>query len=494
MELLKYVLLVTIIFDASIAFWVLYSGKTKKSLARLYFAFSITLVTWESTMWIAFYAGIQGRIFGFIIEAASYGLGPIIIFLLLLFCWELIQQKVIRKKIIRAVSVLSIIVSLISFVPGMVTSNNKIVSDINTTYNYTYIPGPVNQVYYFYYLIPSFLILYIFIKHLKNSKGVDKIRTQFIFYGIIGTLISGTITNIWVPLLAKWTLGYEAYTGSLFAINQVIGVILTSILSITTAYGITRYRFMDIKVVLKKSIVYGAALLCSVGLYVYVLWFIYKGVPSIITWIAGLLMYTLTWNAYSRKIKHLLDHIFLMNELDLSKRLDERLKALNSTFELEKYVTELTRSIEDAVDANVLSIFIAEREHNHFRSYYPKERYGSISFDNEILKLLYRAPNILVKDELECWKSDDTLQIFRALKKYNTSVILVIKQSNDTPLGVVFLGMKKNGSPYLSNEIKKLEYIIVNAQKQLPIVIQYHEALEGMKKTMHESTYNAKSY
>lgn len=319
--------------------------------------------------------------------------------------------------------------------------------------------------------------LILLIKKFVASEGIQRYQSGYIVVGAGLMFCMQIIFNFVLILL---------FDNSKYVI---LGAIDTLPFIALTSYAITRYRFMDIKVLLKKSAVYGATLLCSVALYVYLLWLVYTIVSSVVVWIASLLIYTLLWNLFSRKLKYALDRLFFMDELDLSKRIDERLHKLNSTYELETFVIELIRSIEDTVHTQVHSMYIAEREHNHFRLYYPHGERGSISFDDEFVGALNKMSSIVIKDEIGLQHSNDNQRIVKELKKHDAAVILQI-QKDHAPIGIIFIGSKKDQKPYLSNEIRELQHVITNAQQQLFAVIQYHEALEGARKTIHEASYS----
>ena len=93
-------------------------------------------------------------------------------------------------------------------------------------------------------------------RKLLSLTGLQRLQVRYLFVGVLVAAVGATIANLIIPLL----LGRSQFSryGPLF------GMLMVAVI----AHAIIRYRLMDIKVVIQKSVVYVCAILASALVFV----------------------------------------------------------------------------------------------------------------------------------------------------------------------------------------------------------------------------------
>lgn len=422
------------------------------------------------------------------LDILSCSIGALSIAASMYFIWLITECKYFPRWFIHLIIIITVIISGLNFIPDFLIQGRNY-QHVGDYFLYSMIPGPFMPIYYIFTGILLLLIVYIFFKGYLHSTGLEKIRLKFVGIGLVIASILCIGTAIWVPLFVYiLTRSFVAMGAASTNISIIFAAMSTSLFSIFSAYAITRYRFMNIKVVLKKSIFYGATMIVSVAIVLFITATIYAYIPSFIVPALAMIIVIVFGEKYKQKIKILLDGIFFMNEIDLSKRISENIKKINSTHELETFVFELVAGIQDIVKADVLDIYITERQHNRYKGYYSKHSKSSLSFDSKIVDILRNTKSsLIVAEELMQQNQRSTAELLQFMRSKKSEIIILLQ--NTKLLGIIFIGKKKDGKVYLENELESLQKFIKDPQFHLQTLINWHEALESAKVTIKEQAF-----
>jgi hypothetical protein len=118
-----------------------------------------------------------------------------------------------------------------------------------------FIYGPAHRFFGLYFLVSFVFALYTLWAALRSASGLRRLQLRYLLIGIVLGGIGGTTTNLVVPLVWK-TSAYSAF-----------GPYFTLLMVSFSAHAIIRHRLMDIRVVIRKGVVYVSAMLAAVSVF-----------------------------------------------------------------------------------------------------------------------------------------------------------------------------------------------------------------------------------
>ena len=116
--------------------------------------------------------------------------------------------------------------------------------------------GPLHLPFGIYFISCLGFSLFLLTRKLLSLTGLQKLQVRYLLAGVLVAAVGATIANLIIPIL----LGRSQFSryGPLF------GMLMVAVI----AHAIIRYRLMDIKVVIQKSVVYVCAILASALVFV----------------------------------------------------------------------------------------------------------------------------------------------------------------------------------------------------------------------------------
>jgi len=120
--------------------------------------------------------------------------------------------------------------------------------------NFTY--GALHPLFGVYFLLTFLLALYILWQKNRNATGIRKLQLRYLLMGIFIGGIGAITTNLLIPL--AWKTSRYSTLGPYFSI-VVAGF---------AAHAIIRYRLMDIKVVIRKGVIYVSAMAVAACVFI----------------------------------------------------------------------------------------------------------------------------------------------------------------------------------------------------------------------------------
>jgi len=323
----------------------------------------------------------------------------------------------------------------------------------------------------------------ILVRKYRSSIGIPKQQLRFIIFGysiaMILLLIQSVHTNI---------LGVLPVNIDLLFTN-------TSILfSAIVAYAMLRYRFMDIRVVIRKGAIYLISFIFALAIYTYLVlilkntieqsWDISPGWTTFI--LVGLvaLGVPLLKNLVERSINTLFKG---RKSIDLA--VNELRKKVAEKTDLEVIVDLISDEIKKFLEVNEVKMFII----NHRDKNLVHKEEGieeKIDFNNDLLKYFDKYSDVLIRDEIPHIIEDrvgeferDILQkAEKEMKKRKASLAMPLKTEEEV-FGFVLLGNRSKGQAYTVQDVKFLERLREQVQFVLANAVLYKEAVERIKLT-----------
>ena len=385
-------------------------------------------------------------------------IGPIILPIFLFYFTLIFPEDVFkRKKIIFITPLVFIAVILLIFVP----------SNINIKDVYL-IPGEVPKVetgmLYIYFSIYFILSMLLSIGNLIRKyfiySGYKKLQIRYIFVGIIITFILGIFTN-----LILLQVGVSKYA----SFGPYFNIIFISF----TVYSIVRYRLMDIRLVVTKSILYFVLALFVALSFTFVTFStaqFFQGEGQLMVTIVVSFIVAIFLDPLKKLLAKLTDRFFYKGKIDYQDVLREIGQEIARELDLERLLNALKQSLETRIKLKNVNILITKGngKEGEVRKY---ETLGvdqpvSLSEDSRIISFVKKMNELVITEELSRKKADTGIesekQTFDELQKEldSLNVSLVIPISTEKNLiGLILVESKLSGGAFTQEDINFFELL-----------------------------------
>lgn len=94
-----------------------------------------------------------------------------------------------------------------------------------------------------YFITTMLLGITLFAAKYRQSFGIEKYRLRFVLLGLIASTVIGTLSS----LLWPWLTGVESL--------DILGALSTTFFTLGTVFAILKYRFLDVRLIMTKSLV-----------------------------------------------------------------------------------------------------------------------------------------------------------------------------------------------------------------------------------------------
>ncbi len=323
-------------------------------------------------------------------------------------------------------------------------------------------PGPL------YWAMAILLAVYISwsfvntIKNYKKSSGIERYQIKYLFIGFLISLILGILLNLILP-----TLGYSRASS--------IGPSMALFFIGFTGYAITRYRLMDIRIIIKKIFIHLLVSIFVYGLFYLIAWIYLKsfgGIFNNTSYIAGIFLaigFVTIFSWLRTLLKNVSDKYFFKNLTNYHNSLIFLSQELNKYNDLDKIISLIVDTIKPAMNldrAGVLLVNINSKPiHYQIAKTIGFNEQNGISLvqDNFLTQYLQKTKSILLLDELSLLsrnaKTKKDSKGFSDLKRYMEHIeasLCLPLISNNNLIGIVVLGAKLSKDAYTKEDLELL--------------------------------------
>ncbi|MBU0731829.1 hypothetical protein KKC88_03035, partial [Patescibacteria group bacterium] len=279
----------------------------------------------------------------------------------------------IRKWHHFYVITLSVIWLIVILIP------NFVIKDVVfTPYEKELIPGfGFLLVFLISSLIFLFAIIFLVAKY-RKANSINKKQILYILISVIILLTLGIPSAVILPFYGNLNLIW---------LGPISCIILISLMS----YAILKYRLLDIKIVIKKSLVFGLTVSCLLIIIIALailaknLLFEFFGIDPIVSVIIIMALMILGLPALKNFIKELLDNIFLKDYIDFSAKLDQLNQNLQSETQLMGLAEKACVNIQALLEVRNVKFFSINRQENKFILNYPEKK-QILKMENPFIK------------------------------------------------------------------------------------------------------------
>src|SRR3990167_1636247 len=406
----------------------------KKETNQVYSIFTFFIAIWAATN--AIFQITQSEKIAFIVAQLSYVAGIFLAGSVLYFSFifpseKQNKQNYISKHFRKIIFTAVILMNAVIFIPGLLLKGVNIDQGIRGLDT-----GPILPLYGLCLATFFGYTIYNLIKKYRIGKGIEKKQILFVVIGLFSSIVFGLLFNLILPLFGLYDL---IWLGPDFVI----------ILVITTGYAMVRYRLMDLRIVIYRSILY-FLLVSSVAVSIGISIFIVLILPKLNTLIA-----TVT------------DRVFFRKEVDYQKLLQQLTNVINTEIDLTKLIHSFTFTIESVLKIKNIDVILLGKSQMFFNSGVKKEKTKD---DKKISQFLIKYLNLekksMVTEEIQRQVNDTNdeekqkllQKVVKQLEEMKTEIIVPVF-TNDHMTAILLLGRKLSGATFTQKDIDLFQVI-----------------------------------
>lgn len=337
-----------------------------------------------------------------------------------------------------------------------------------------------------YYVVTFIYLAILMIRGYQKSSGIYKSQMKFFFFGIIIFTIAALTTNLILPLL---NIFYFNGYGPVFSVVMIASMV----------YAITRYRFMDIKAIIKKSSVFTILVIIIGSIFIFLSNIITYGVEIILkgndyagiisSVIISIIIATI-FQPLRKFIEKITDRFLFIKSYNSDDLLTQVNQTTSSIIDLDKLLRLIAKDVYSAFHYSKIGVALIDGQG---RQQQLKIFYQSGFIENELekfsknkvkfLPLYFRdSKEIKVIDELKARYDANEYQpkskdLLFGLYELNISLVIPLF-TKEKLVGVIVLGNKKSDDLYNNDDLRTLNIIA----GQLGIAIENARLYEEQKK------------
>ena len=217
-------------------------------------------------------------------------------------------------------------------------------------------PGPLYIWLVIFFISYITMMLIELFKAYIRSRGARRNQLKYLFWAVLIGSITGT-TNFLYLFDVKLPLWFPFVT---------YGVIL---FALVTTYTIVKYRLMDISVVIKRTVVYGAIYSLSVAIFAILTtffgqWLVYGHMDRrfYLLSLLSIFIITLVLRPLDNLLSKITDRYLFRKKYEYQKTLKDASQGMSRITSLPKLLNLFVRTILNSVQVAHVTIFLLDRE------------------------------------------------------------------------------------------------------------------------------------
>jgi len=402
--------------------------------------------------------------------------GPIFIaYLFLIFSFLFLAKKA-DSNWKRSVAFIVPSLALLAFI---FTDYNASQATVLDSGKLSWAPGPLYYwftVYFLLYVIWAVVIL--FRKFKRSNNRIQKLQIKVIFISALFASILGILASAVLPLF-----------GNLCIYDYAVPI--TAIFTVAVTYVILRYRFLDIRLIFKKGLVYSLLLIIILGIVSFSVillggffqsffQFSYILTATICAFLIALIFHPLRAFLY----KWINNIYYKRKTIQDTRR--EVTRAIKKNADLPKALAGIAGIVQKDLRINDVNFLIFDAREKKYKTEFSNENKNiEINATEYFISVIKRENKIFVKDEVSLQKEDveneeerDHLdKVEKKLGEVNMELVMPLIAAEEL-VAVFFLGNKKNNKAYSVEDIKYLNEITEQASYLIGNILLYKYAME----------------
>ncbi len=459
MRALSYLILIPLIsFICYTVLLMILLGSRKSKIARYYTFYIISMIIWSFGSFIMRTDFPPGTLFWNRILCVGLISMPVIFYHFTLALTETNNQK---GKLYFGY--FSAFILLISNFTGLIMRDAYIEKNV---LHYTL--GPLASLMAIWSLCYLMLAFVNIIQKVRSNK-IPYARVKYIMFGLT-LVIAGGLANL-LPSLGKYPLDIASNT-----INALF-----------IAYSIYRYRFLEIKLIVKKGIAYSVYTLMLSGVYIIAIFAVQQVISSFMGYnttaiaLSIAVLLAMIFQPIKNVLQHWIDRVFYREKLSHQSILKDFSKIINNVLNLDELTDSLFNAVEKGMQPEIISLVLRQGkdEYKLFRSSVQEEWTCEIKYtkNHPIVQWFSQGKTFLTIEDIESAPSFTGLWSMEKKQLYELKTEFIVPMRlREQLIGFLILSEKKGGESYSQEEMDLLYTLVNNAAVVIENAKMYEDA------------------
>lgn len=382
------------------------------------------------------------------------------------------SQSPSSAKTLAIPGLFTAVFAILSFTPLIVAASSSDQRGANFVY------GPLHPFFGLYFIVSFGFSLYRLWIRLKSAVGIKKLQLRYLLLGILLGGSGAITTNLVIPLV--WNTSRFSLLGPYFSL----------VLAMFAAHAIIRYRLMDIKVAIKRGVVYVCGIALTVSLFlcaITLLRIMAEGDSeniSTTTAVAVAIVTAILFERMIRGLAKLVNRYFYREEYDYQRTIRDASRRLSTILDPNSLLEQLAAIIEDVLKVEVVLAYLSD----YHQAAPPRLAHVSArwalgtsaspeTLPPALLHFLEAERRLCVREE---WSSAPKRSMGASaaaeLQALGADLAIPILEEGKLS-GVLVVGSKLSGDPYFPDDIDLLSTLINQAAIALKNAHLYRQVL-----------------
>ncbi|MDD5039974.1 MAG: GAF domain-containing protein [Patescibacteria group bacterium] len=252
---------------------------------------------------------------------------------------------------------------------------------------------------------------------------------------------------------------------------------------------------MDIRVIVRRGVIYGISLILVLAIYTYLALALKSTIEQSwninTTWTAIILiaLVALGFPPLKRLVEKIVDTTFKGRQsIDLA--VQEVRDAVAKKTDAQELADAVAKNIQGYLNANAVKIFLLERTKGCFvHSPDAMQREELHEDSSDLARLALVKPDVIIRDEIphliEEGKGNGNLQRAEHDMKKRHITAYVPLRTEDEVIGIIAVGDRTGSDAYTVQDVQYLEHVRDQVTAPLANALQYRDAMERIRLQMH---------
>ncbi|MDP2918419.1 MAG: ATP-binding protein [bacterium] len=408
----------------------------------------------------------------------DFAAGAIIFYFFVLFCFTFQEIHILKNRIIPFFLGIPAILLVIGSFTNLIAINPKIVEQ-----TITYDLGPLFYIYVVYMFFYMLLGCTDLIVKAKRFIGIKRAQTVYV---LLGLAISSSVALVFNLFLQRF-LPAEIFRFGNYALIFFVAF---------TTYALLKHRFLDIRIVIKQSIVYGLTLGSVIILTVSsVLGVAYFAKINVNYWTLtfGLILGTLLFDPIKRSFQSFANKYLFTSLYNYQATIRALSQELTTTIDFEKIISYLNQIMQETMHVEKMAVLVKDQNNAHYNAHkifgFAKKEAMLWPIFSLVAEHLEKNQALIVQEEMDAENA-----LAKKMKQEDLAIALPLSRGKKL-IGVIILGDKISADSYSKQDIELLEVLANQASVAIENALLYKEVRDftlHLKEKVAEQTEDIK--